>query len=88
VYKRDSTQRIALWSKIFTFVAIAGFFAGLIGVAAKWILMLDVVYFLSYVKMAVTVVKYCPQVKKKRNCFNSESLLFFSSFSLFMCCCY
>ncbi|KAJ1909820.1 hypothetical protein IWQ60_010971 [Tieghemiomyces parasiticus] len=61
VYSGDVHQRLSLAARGFLFISGVGIAALLVGVnfgATQWI---DVMYFLSYVKLFVTVVKYCPQ---------------------------
>ncbi|RKO88007.1 PQ loop repeat-domain-containing protein [Blyttiomyces helicus] len=58
---RNGGQKVSLWSWIFI---IATSFAALVlglASAAGGIATLDVIYYLSYVKMAVTLIKYTPQ---------------------------
>ncbi|KAF9362748.1 hypothetical protein BGX34_005576 [Mortierella sp. NVP85] len=65
IYKRDPTQKVSWPTR--TFIASAALlsliFAGQaslgVGHRREWI---DVLYFLSYVKLSISFIKYCPQV--------------------------
>ncbi|KAG0293917.1 hypothetical protein BGZ98_001975 [Dissophora globulifera] len=63
-YKRDPSQGVSLFAKAFIGLAIvlSTSFLGAIALGAtdkEWI---DLLYFLSYIKLAITFIKYCPQV--------------------------
>ncbi|KAJ1654781.1 hypothetical protein IWQ61_005346 [Dispira simplex] len=62
VYKRHRHQRLSLVAKSFLVCSGLGITTLLMGVtlgATAWI---DLMYFFSYVKLMVSLVKYCPQV--------------------------
>ncbi|KAF9112641.1 hypothetical protein BGX27_003029 [Mortierella sp. AM989] len=63
VYKSDPNQRVSLLARIFIFVSIlvTSYLVGQVlwGKTKEWI---DILYFLSYVKLVISFVKYCPQV--------------------------
>ncbi|KAF9155078.1 hypothetical protein DFQ26_009852 [Actinomortierella ambigua] len=62
VYKRDRDQRVSSPSILLVAIAVLGAFAvafaAVLGVN-EWI---DVLYYLSYIKLGVSFIKYCPQV--------------------------
>ncbi|KAF9418003.1 hypothetical protein BGZ94_009813 [Podila epigama] len=61
-YKRDADQRVSSPTKLLIFISGLG---GIIVAAAafkgtsQWI---DVLYYLSYIKLGISFIKYCPQV--------------------------
>ncbi|KAF9357268.1 hypothetical protein BGX26_004011 [Mortierella sp. AD094] len=62
-YKRDPNQRVSLLARLFIFTSILAT-SYLVGQAVwsktkEWI---DILYFLSYVKLVISFIKYCPQV--------------------------
>ncbi|TPX32189.1 hypothetical protein SmJEL517_g04618 [Synchytrium microbalum] len=61
VYQREPAQRISKLARAFVMCAIVG--VGVLGVNVVWghTWVIDVVYFTSYVKMAVSTIKYVPQ---------------------------
>ncbi|KAF9928981.1 hypothetical protein FBU30_001986 [Linnemannia zychae] len=64
VYKRDEGQRISLFAWVFLLVSSV---ATLFLIAARSIFetgyeWIDILYFLSYIKLVISFVKYCPQV--------------------------
>ncbi|KAG0036860.1 hypothetical protein BGZ82_003551 [Podila clonocystis] len=63
IYKRDESQRVSIPSKLFILGAIGGTvsIAGLAG-WSKSIEWIEILYYLSYIKLAISFIKYCPQV--------------------------
>ncbi|KAF9209066.1 hypothetical protein BGZ49_006475 [Haplosporangium sp. Z 27] len=63
VYKRDHSQRVSLPARAYISVSIIVTFGLVIqalrGQNKEWI---DILYFLSYIKLIISFVKYCPQV--------------------------
>ncbi|KAG0233224.1 PQ loop repeat-domain-containing protein [Mortierella sp. GBAus27b] len=69
IYKRDPTQRVSLPSG--TLIATASIVSLILVIRAAWggqydssygYEWIDVLYFLSYVKLVISFIKYCPQV--------------------------
>ncbi|KAG0003010.1 hypothetical protein BGZ79_001860 [Entomortierella chlamydospora] len=62
-YKRDPNQRVSLIARLFIFTSIlaSSYLVGqkVWSKATEWI---DILYFLSYVKLVISFIKYCPQV--------------------------
>ncbi|KAI9203550.1 L-cystine transporter [Polychytrium aggregatum] len=61
VYERHPSQRVHRPVWIFFYWSLAGLGVVLLGTAVGYVLLLDVVYYLSYVKMATSLLKYTPQ---------------------------
>ncbi|KAG0348903.1 hypothetical protein BG004_003735 [Podila humilis] len=63
IYKRDESQRLSIPSKMFIVGAVVSTFSVLSSAMwSKSIERIDVLYFVSYVKLVISVIKYCPQV--------------------------
>ncbi|KAJ1967991.1 hypothetical protein IWQ62_001515 [Dispira parvispora] len=62
VYKRHRHQRLSLVAKTFLVCSGLGITTLLIGVTLGVTAWIDLMYFFSYVKLVVSLVKYCPQV--------------------------
>ncbi|KAG0014677.1 hypothetical protein BGZ81_000317 [Podila clonocystis] len=63
IYKRDESQRVSIPSKLFILGAIGGT-VSIVGLTgwSKLIEWIDILYYLSYIKLAISFIKYCPQV--------------------------
>ena len=61
MYKRAANQRVAAWVVAFVGVTAYGAIVLLADCVVGEAWLLDVVYYLSYVKMALTLIKYVPQ---------------------------
>ncbi|KAF9105507.1 hypothetical protein BGX29_012083 [Mortierella sp. GBA35] len=64
VYKRDEGQRVSVFAWAFLLssgvsVLVLVVRGAIRGVDYEWI---DILYFLSYIKLAISFIKYCPQV--------------------------
>ncbi|KAG0052512.1 hypothetical protein BGZ83_002497 [Gryganskiella cystojenkinii] len=62
IYKRDEGQRVSNPTKVLVLITLFG--AGLVTFstmkgASQWI---DLLYYLSYIKLGISFLKYCPQV--------------------------
>ncbi|GAA5933958.1 hypothetical protein JCM1841_002545 [Sporobolomyces salmonicolor] len=64
IYKRDSSQRPSLYNLLFLSLAVSTIFAGavLAGTSSHTIAWLDLVIFLSWLKLYISFAKYVPQV--------------------------
>ncbi|KAG0343891.1 hypothetical protein BG004_004906 [Podila humilis] len=62
IYKRDSSQQVSSPTKALIFITILGAF--IVAVSAIWgsSQWIDFLYYLSYIKLGISFVKYCPQV--------------------------
>ncbi|KAG0210433.1 hypothetical protein BGX28_009342 [Mortierella sp. GBA30] len=62
IYKRDKSQKVSSPTRLLIFITVFG--AGIVFVSAvsgssAWI---DLLYYLSYIKLGISFIKYCPQV--------------------------
>ncbi|KAF8933770.1 hypothetical protein BGZ52_006788 [Haplosporangium bisporale] len=60
---RDESQKVSIPSKLFILGAIVGT-VSIVGLAGwiKSIEWIDILYYLSYIKLTISFIKYCPQV--------------------------
>ncbi|KAF9114337.1 hypothetical protein BGX27_011157 [Mortierella sp. AM989] len=62
IYKRDEGQKVSKPVKLLIFITVSGA-AIVLGAAingtSQWI---DLLYYLSYIKLGISFIKYCPQV--------------------------
>ncbi|KAI8371008.1 PQ loop repeat-domain-containing protein [Blakeslea trispora] len=61
-YKRDEHQRLSFVAKCFIVFTALGIMVFSLAVFFGWALWIDVLYYLSFIKMAVSFIKYMPQV--------------------------
>ena len=78
VYKREAGQRSSTYTRLFIPIAflvvlVAVALAGSIHTTPR-IEWLDVVYLLSYIKLFISLVKYMPQVRRRRLTSATEAL--------------
>ncbi|KAF9207522.1 hypothetical protein BGZ49_000260 [Haplosporangium sp. Z 27] len=62
IYKRDESQKVSKPVKLLIAISIFGgaiVLGGAINGTSQWI---DLLYYLSYIKLGVSFIKYCPQV--------------------------
>ncbi|KAF9981547.1 hypothetical protein BGZ65_003816 [Modicella reniformis] len=62
IYKREHGQRFSSPARLLIVITILGtgiVFAAVISGSSQWI---DLLYYLSYIKLGISFVKYCPQV--------------------------
>ncbi|KAG0252405.1 hypothetical protein BG011_007001 [Mortierella polycephala] len=62
IYKRDEGQKVSSPTKVLISITVLGagvVFASAISGRSQWI---DLLYYLSYIKLGISFVKYCPQV--------------------------
>ncbi|RKP37404.1 PQ loop repeat-domain-containing protein [Dimargaris cristalligena] len=62
VYKRNTTQELSFVAKAFLFISGIGIAALSVGITFRAAMWIDLLYFLSYIKLFISLVKYCPQV--------------------------
>lgn len=60
VFQRDN-QRVSYVARILAAIMIVFLFISSIVSITKHLSTLDLIYFFSYVKLAITIIKYCPQ---------------------------
>ncbi|KAJ3412966.1 hypothetical protein HDV05_008681 [Chytridiales sp. JEL 0842] len=61
IYTRSPTQKIHPWARSFIILTLFGAFVLYLDTLFGSAIILDVLYYLSFVKMAVTTIKYAPQ---------------------------
>lgn len=62
IYKRDDTQRISPAAGAFILTTVVGVAAIIVAVEMKQAMWIDVLYFMAWIKLAISVIKYLPQV--------------------------
>ncbi|KAF9956921.1 hypothetical protein BGZ70_009701 [Mortierella alpina] len=61
-YKRDQGQKVSSPTKVLIFITVFGaaiVLASTLSGSSEWI---DLLYYLSYIKLGISFIKYCPQV--------------------------
>jgi cystinosin len=61
-YKKDHSQHVSKIAQYFISFGILGAFVVMATIYTKHAMLIDLMYYLSYVKMAVSLIKYIPQV--------------------------
>lgn len=61
-YKRDSTQRVSKIAQYFLWTSFIGVFVISTVIYAGHAMLIDLMYYLSYVKLVISLIKYVPQV--------------------------
>ncbi|KAJ1977205.1 hypothetical protein H4R34_003674 [Dimargaris verticillata] len=61
-YKRNANQALSYVAKAFLFTSGIGIAALAIGISLGATMWIDLLYFFSYIKLLVSLIKYCPQV--------------------------
>ncbi|KAI8358456.1 PQ loop repeat-domain-containing protein [Choanephora cucurbitarum] len=61
-YKRDPTQGLSTVAKYFVGITTLGIIGFFLAVVNGWALWIDLLYYLSFIKMGVSFIKYMPQV--------------------------
>ncbi|KAJ1568043.1 hypothetical protein HK405_003822 [Cladochytrium tenue] len=61
IYQRSPGQKVATWAKLYIAGTLAVALLLLLATLSGAVLLLDVLYFLSYVKIGVSLLKYIPQ---------------------------
>ncbi|KAF9988372.1 hypothetical protein BGZ75_009538 [Mortierella antarctica] len=62
IYKRDQGQKVSSPTKVLIFITVFGagiVLASTLSGSSEWI---DLLYYLSYIKLGISFIKYCPQV--------------------------
>lgn len=62
--KRDSTQRVSKIAQYFLWTSFIGVFVISTVIYAGHAMLIDLMYYLSYVKLVISLIKYVPQVGK------------------------
>ncbi|KAG2174574.1 hypothetical protein INT44_006837, partial [Umbelopsis vinacea] len=62
IYKRDDTQRISAAAGAFILTTVVGVAAVIVAVEAGQAMWIDLLYFMAWIKLAVSLIKYLPQV--------------------------
>ncbi|KAG2172241.1 hypothetical protein INT43_004782 [Umbelopsis isabellina] len=62
IYKRDDTQRISPAAGAFILTTIVGVAAIIVAIEMKQAMWIDLLYFMAWIKLAISVIKYLPQV--------------------------
>ncbi|OAD02431.1 hypothetical protein MUCCIDRAFT_143982, partial [Mucor lusitanicus CBS 277.49] len=60
-YKRDSTQSISKIAKYFILISLAGAIGMTFTVLYNYAMWIDLLYYLSYIKLTISLIKYMPQ---------------------------
>lgn len=60
-YKREDNQQLSRFAMLVLGGLVVAIISALIGTAASWLAWIDLLYFLSLIKLVLSLIKYCPQ---------------------------